>query len=144
MRRQELILDHLQYLGLLMKYFPKQHGIKRSELEILLYLQAIRPTFTTQDFQESRMHYSWNKHQWRYLVKEGWFAIAHKGNKRIGEVYRYSLSHKAKRMLSDLGKTLDGRKDLPLSIRNKVLQDKSYSSRRVARAILLKEKRKKL
>ena len=144
MRHNTLDLDHLKYLGILLKYFPKQYELKRSEFEILLYLQDIRPNFTQEDFRDGKMHYSWNKNQFMNLVRSGWYEVSHKGNRRLGEVYRYSLSSKAKRMLNDFGKTLDGRKDLPLSIRNKVLTDKTYSGRRLARAIILKEKRKKL
>ena len=141
MRRDELNLDHLKYLGLLLKFFPKQYELQRADFELLLYLYDIRPTFTMDDFKEGKMHYSWDKNRFQRLKREGWFDISHQGNRRKGEVYRYALSHKAKRMITDFGKTLDGRKDLPLSLQNKVMKDKSYSGRVLAYAIKLKEKR---
>lgn len=125
-RPKELDLEHLQYIGLGLKWFCTQYEIARADLETLLYLNPIK-FFTVKDFEEGVYHYSWNNDRFYRLKRNDWFKQIYKGNRRKGESDKYVLSSKAERMIRRLGRILDGQEEFPLSTRNKLVGSDKYS-----------------
>ena len=74
------------------------------------------------------------------MVRDGWFKKVYEGNRRLGEHNKYSLSKDAVMMLRRIDRILDGKEDIPMSIRNKAMQGNSYSDKVLKTAILKSRK----
>ena len=132
-------LAYLQNWGLVARWVQKQYGVSRAEIELMLYLHQIK-LFTTQDFKNRDLLYSWNKKRFQKMVRDGWFNKVYEGNRRLGEHNKYTLSRDAVMMLRRIDRILDGKEDMPMSIRNKAMTGKSYSDKVLRTAILKSRK----
>ena len=132
-------LDYLADVGIVFRWAVKQYGLKRADLELLLYLHQFR-FFTTKQFKDGELLYSWDKNRFTRLRRDGYFKKIYEGNKRLGEHDKYSLSNDTVRMLRRIDRILDGREDMPLTIRNKAMSGKRYSDKVLSTAIKNKYK----
>ena len=132
-------LDYLADVGIVFRWAVKQYGLKRADLELLLYLHQFK-FFTTKQFKDGEMLYSWDKNRFTRLRRDGYFKKVYEGNRRLGEHDKYSLSNDTVRMLRRIDRILDDKEDMPLSIRNKVMTGKRYSDKVLSTAIKNKYK----
>ena len=128
-------LDYLADVGIVFRWAIKQYELNRADLELLLYLQQFR-YFTRDDFQHGQHLYSWDKNRHQRLTKDGWIEKSdYIPNKKMGEHAKYFVSAKAQRMLRRIDRILDGKEDMPLSVRNKVMTSKGYANKVLATSI---------
>ena len=115
MRKDELDMGHLQYWGLVSRYFIKTTKLTRADLELLVYLDPIE-YFTIHDFKTGALLYSWDVNRFYRLQREEWITKIHEGRGRTGGHSKYVVSSKGKRLLKRIGRILDGRENLPETI----------------------------
>lgn len=134
-RKKQLDPEHLQYVGLMFKWFMEQYSMKRADIEILMYLKPIR-IFTMKDFKEGQLHYSWDKKRLQRLKREGWIKKTdYKANRKLGEHEKYMLTKEAELMINRFCRILDGSEQFPLSTRNKLKGSDRYSHKVLLTAI---------
>ena len=100
----------------------------------MFYLQPMK-YFTRQQFKDGELLYSWDKRRFSRLMNDGYFEKSYEGNRRLGEHDKYRLTSSALRMLRRIDRILDGREDMPQSVRNKVWNGKKYSDKVLKTAI---------
>lgn len=125
-RFNELDIDHLQYYGLVSRYFIRTTELNRADLELLIYLNPL-PAFTIDDWKNGNILYSWDKARFYRLQKQEWLTKIHEGRGRNGGHSKYVVSSKGKRLVKRIGRILDGREPLPETKLNKSFIDKMYS-----------------
>ena len=120
-------MDHLQYWGLVSRYFIKTTDLNRADLELLVYLDPIK-WFTVDDFNNGKLLYTWDNNRFYRLQRQEWITKIHEGRGRGGGGHnKYVVSSKGKRMLRRIGRILDGREDLPeTTIKKKGFMDNMY------------------
>ena len=127
MRRAELDMNHVQYWGLVTRYFIKTTDLTRADLELLVYLNPIQ-WFTIDDFKTGTLLYTWDKKRFQSLQKREWIKKIHEGRGRTGGHSKYVVGSKGKRLLKRIGRILDGRELLPeQTIKRKSYTDKVYN-----------------
>ena len=104
-------LQIFKYYRLVRKWFCRQYSIKEADLELLIYLDCIG-IFSRQDFINGAYAYSWDKHRWERLVREGWIVVYSKRNRTTVKYSTYKVSTKCKLMINRLYKVLLGEEDL--------------------------------
>ena len=92
--------------------------------------------FTRQQFKDGTLLYSWDKRRFGRLLNDGYIEKSYEGNRRLGEHDKYILSASTVRMLRRIDRILDGREDMPQSVRNKVWHGKKYSDKVLKTAII--------
>ena len=119
-------MDHLQYWGLVSRYFIKTTELSRADLELLVYLDPIK-WFTIDDFNSGKLLYTWDNTRFYRLQRQEWITKIHEGRGRTGGHNKYVVSSKGKRLLRRIGRILDGREDLPeTTIKKKGFMDNMY------------------
>ena len=127
MRRDELNMDHLQYYGLVSRYFIKTTDLSRADLELLIYLNPIQ-WFTIHDFKDGTLLYTWDVNRFYRLQREEWIKCIHNGKGRAGGHSKYVVGQKGKRLLNRMKRILQGDELLPETIiKNKSYTDKVYN-----------------
>ena len=132
-------LFYLSDIGIIMRWFCKQYELKRADLELLLYLHKFK-FFTTKQFKDGELLYSWDKNRFTRLRRDGYFKKIYEGNRRLGEHDKYSLSNDTVRMLRRMDRILDGKEEIPRSWRNKAWNGKRYSDKVLKNSIKNKYK----
>jgi hypothetical protein len=79
--------------------------------------------------------YSWDKHRWERLRREGWINVWRERNRRDAKYAVYTSSFKCKQMIARIYKILAGEEDLPTSERNIFYKNKSYTDKVFNKAI---------
>ena len=100
----------------------------------MFYLQPLK-YFTRQQFKDGELLYSWDKRRFSRLMNDGYFEKSYEGNRRLGEHDKYRLTSSTLRMLRRIDRILDGREEMPQSVRNKVWNGKKYSDKVLKTAI---------
>ena len=67
-------LNILKYYRLTRKWVCKTYGLNDADLELLIYLDC-KGRFTRNEFIEGVYTYSWDKHRWERLKREGWIEV---------------------------------------------------------------------
>ena len=127
-------LEYLANYGLVSRWIIKQYGLKRADLELLFYLHDLK-IFTRGQFEDGEMLYCWDKNRFYDLLKKEFIKVTNEGDKLGGNKKKYSLTASAVRMLRRMDRILDGKEDIPLSIRNKTMSGKRYSDKVLATSI---------
>lgn len=133
--RGELKVDFLKYYRLVSRWACRENDLNIADLELLFYLDPIK-YFTIQDFKDGTFYYSWDKMRFYRLQKEGWITKIHKGNGRLGDHNKYTVSTKGHRLIGRIYKILIGKETLPESTRrSKIMQRKTYVDKVYSQAI---------
>ena len=90
---------------------------------------------TTGQFIQGEYIYSWDKHRWERLRREGWINVWRERNRRDAKYAVYTSSFKCKQMIARIYKILAGEEDLPTSERNTFYKNKSYTDKVFNKAI---------
>jgi hypothetical protein len=134
-------IKFLKYYRLVRKWAAKTNGITESDLELLIYLDALE-RFTINDFKEGTYIYTWDKHRWSRFKKNGWVVVWRSADRKSGKHNIYAVSLKTKMLITRIYKILLGKEDLPTSRVNVFYENKTYTDKVMNKAMddMLKDK----
>lgn len=134
-------LKFLKYYRLVRKWASKTYNLTEGELELLIYLDALE-RFTLRDFKEGSYIYAWDKRRWSKFKDEGWVVVWRSADRKSGKYNIYTVSFKAKTLITRMYKILLGQEDLPTSRVNAFYDNKTYTAKVMNKAMddMLKDK----
>lgn len=124
----------LKYYRVVRKWARRTYDLKEADIELLIYLDSLN-YFTRNQFIQGEYIYSWDKHRWERLRREGWISVWRERNRRDAKYAVYTSSFKCKQMIARIYKILAGEEDLPTSERNTFYKNKSYTDKVFNKAI---------
>lgn len=124
----------LKYYRVVRKWARRTYDLKEADIELLIYLDSLN-YFTRNQFIQGEYIYSWDKHRWERLRREGWINVWRERNRRDAKYAVYTSSFKCKQMIARIYKILAGEEDLPTSERNTFYKNKSYTDKVFNKAI---------
>ena len=127
-------LNLLKYYRLIRRWACKTYNLKDADLELLVYLDC-KVHFTRNEFIEGAYTYSWDKSRWERLRKEGWINVWRQRNRTTIKYTIYTLSHKAKHLITRIYRIMLGEEDIPTSERSIFFQNKTYTDKVFNKAI---------
>ena len=132
--------DHLRNIGLfkyyrlIRKWACKTYNLTDAELELLIHFDCLE-RFARNDYIKGTYIYSWDKHRWERLRKDGWIQIYAKRNHTTIKFNVYKVSTKCKYIISRIYRILLGQEDLPISRRSVFNKNNSYTDKVYNKAI---------
>ena len=134
-------LKILKYYRIVRRWACRQYKIKDADLELLIYLEC-KGLFTREDFISGVYTYSWDKHRWERLRRDGWIDVWKERNRKESKYAVYKTSLKTKIMINRIYKILLGQEDIPVTESNVFYKNKSYSDKVYNKAIddMIKDK----
>lgn len=134
-------LKILKYYRLVRRWACRQNDIKDADLELLIYLDC-KGLFTREDFINGSYSYSWDKHRWERLRREGWIQVWRERNRKESKYAIYKTSMKTKLLINRMYKILLGEEDIPVTESNTFYKNKRYSDKVYNKAIddMIKDK----
>ena len=134
-------LKILKYYRLTRRWACRQYGIKDADLELLIYLDC-KGLFTREDFMNGVYTYTWDKHRWERLRRNGWIDVWRERNRKESKYAIFKTSMKTKLMINRIYKILLGEEDIPVTESNVFYKNKSYSDKVMNKAIddMIKDK----
>ena len=131
----------LKYYRIVRRWACRQYKIKDADLELLIYLDC-KGLFTREDFISGVYTYSWDKHRWERLRRDGWIDVWKERNRKESKYAVYKTSLKTKIMINRIYKILLGQEDIPVTESNVFYKNKSYSDKVYNKAIddMIKDK----
>jgi len=124
----------LKYYRLIRKWVCKTYNIKEADLELLIYLESLN-RFNRKDFIDGVYLFSWDKHRWERLRREGWIEVWRERNRLDSKYAIYKVSFKFSNIISRIYRIMAGQEDLPVSERNIFYKNKSYTDKVFNKAI---------
>ena len=116
----------LKYYRLVRKWACKTYNLKDADLELLIHFDCLG-TFTRNDYIKGTYIYSWDKHRWERLRRDGWIEVYTKRNHTTIKFNVYKVSTKCKYIISRIYRILLGQEDLPMSRRSVFNKNNSYT-----------------
>ncbi|MGY8865956.1 MAG: hypothetical protein ACKVJK_10025 [Methylophagaceae bacterium] len=134
-------LNILKYYRLTRKWVCKTYGLTDADLELLIYLDC-KGRFTRNEFIEGVYTYSWEKHRWERLKREGWIEVWRHRNRTTIKYSIFKTSFKCSQIISRIYRILLGEEDPPFTERNIFHKNKSYTDKVMTKAIddMIKDK----
>ena len=118
----------LKYYRLVRKWACKTYNLKDADLELLIHFDCLG-TFTRNDYIKGTYIYSWDKHRWERLRRDGWIEVYTKRNHTTIKFNVYKVSTKCKYIISRIYRILLGQEDLPMSSRSVFNKNNSYTDK---------------
>ena len=134
-------LNILKYYRLTRKWVCKTYGLTDADLELLIYLDC-KGRFTRNEFIEGVYTYSWDKHRWERLKREGWIEVWRHRNRTTIKYSVFKTSFKCSQIISRIYRILLGEEDPPFTERNVFHKNKSYTDKVMTKALddMIKDK----
>ena len=134
-------MNILKYYRLTRKWVCKTYGLTDADLELLIYLDC-KGRFTRNEFIEGVYTYSWDKHRWERLKREGWIEVWRHRNRTTIKYSVFKTSFKCSQIISRIYRILLGEEDPPFTERNIFHKNKSYTDKVMTKAIddMIKDK----
>jgi len=134
-------LNILKYYRLTRKWVCKTYGLTDADLELLIYLDC-KGRFTRNEFIEGVYTYSWDKHRWERLKREGWIEVWRHRNRTTIKYSIFKTSFKCSQVISRIYRILLGEEDPPFTERNIFYKNKSYTDKVMNKALddMIKDK----
>ena len=134
-------LKILKYYRLVRRWACKLYKLKDADLELLIYLDC-KGLFTREDFINGVYTYTWDKHRWERLRRDGWVDVWKERNRKDSKYAVYKTSLKTKLMINRMYKIMLGQEDIPVTESNVFYKNKSYSDKVMNKAIddMIKDK----
>ena len=131
----------LKYYRLIRKWVCKTYNIKEADLELLIYLESLN-RFNRKDFMDGVYLFSWDKHRWERLRREGWIEVWRERNRIDSKYAIYKVSFKFSNIISRIYRIMAGEEDLPVSEKNVFYKNKTYTDKVFNKAIndMIKDK----
>lgn len=117
-----------KYYRLVRKWACKTYNLKDADLELLIHFDCLG-TFTRNDYIKGTYIYSWDKHRWERLRRDGWIEVYTKRNHTTIKFNVYKVSTKCKYIISRIYRILLGQEDLPMSRRSVFNKNNSYTDK---------------
>ena len=127
-------LNLLKYYRLTRKWVCKTYGLTDADLELLIYLDC-KGRFTRNEFIEGVYTYSWDKHRWERLKREGWIEVWRHRNRTTIKYSIFKTSFKYSQVISRIYRILLGEEDPPFTERNIFYKNKSYTDKVMNKAL---------
>ena len=127
-------LNILKYYRLTRKWVCKTYGLNDADLELLIYLDC-KGRFTRNEFIEGVYPYSWDKHRWERLKREGWIEVWRHRNRTTIKYSIFKTSFKCSQVISRIYRILLGEEDPPFTERNIFYKNKSYTDKVMNKAL---------
>jgi hypothetical protein len=127
-------LNILKYYRLTRKWVCKTYGLTDADLELLIYLDC-KGRFTRNEFIEGVYTYSWDKHRWERLKREGWIEVWRHRNRTTIKYSIFKTSFKCSQVISRIYRILLGEEDPPFTERNIFYKNKSYTDKVMNKAL---------
>jgi hypothetical protein len=124
----------LKYYRIIRRWACKQNKLKDADLELLIYLDC-KGLFTREDFINGVYTYTWDKHRWERLRRDGWIDVWKERNRRDSKYAVYKTSLKTKILINRMYKLMLGQEDIPVTESNVYYKNKSYSDKVMNKAI---------
>ena len=126
--------DYLKYWRVIRQYIKVKYGLAQSDLDLILFLNS-EGYFNKDKFEEFDRILSWEVQRFDRLLRDGWIEVFRKRQGRIKGLY--TLSYKAKRVVTSIYKKLNG-EEMPTSPSQNpmFLKNVSYTDRRYREAII--------
>ena len=134
-------LNILKYYRLTRKWVCKTYGLNDADLELLIYLDC-KGRFTRNEFINGTYTYTWDKHRWERLKREGWIEVWRHRNRTTIKYSVFKTSFKCSQIISRIYRILLGEEDPPLTERNIFNKNKSYTDKVMIKALddMIKDK----
>ena len=134
-------LNILKYYRLTRKWVCKTYGLNDADLELLIYLDC-KGRFTRNEFIEGVYTYSWDKHRWERLKREGRIEVWRHRNRTTIKYSIFKTSFKCSQVISRIYRILLGEEDPPFTERNIFNKNKSYTDKVMIKALddMIKDK----
>lgn len=134
-------LNIFKHYRIVRRWITKQYGIKEADLELLVYLDCLG-LFKREDFINGVYSYTWDKHRWERLRKNGWIDVWKERNRLESKYAVYKVSMRTKLMINRMYKILLGQEDIPVTESSIYYKNKSYSDKVMNKAIddMIKDK----
>ena len=134
-------LNLLKYYRLTRKWVCKTYGLNDADLELLIYLDC-KGRFTRNEFINGTYTYTWDKHRWERLKKEGWIEVWRHRNRTTIKYSIFKTSFKCSQVISRIYRILLGEEDPPFTERNIFNKNKSYTDKVMIKALddMIKDK----
>lgn len=126
--------DYLKYWRVIRQYIKVKYKLTQSDLDVLLFLNS-EGYFNKDKFSEFDNVLSWDVGRFDKLLRDGWIEVFRKRHGKTKGLY--TLSYKAKRVVTSIYKKLSG-EEIPTSpSQNPIfLKNVSYSDKRYRNAII--------
>lgn len=134
-------LNILKYYRIVRRWACKQNNLKDADLELLIYLDC-KGLFKREDFINGVYTYTWDKHRWERLRRDGWIDVWRERNRTDSKFAIYKVSMKTKHLVNRIYKILLGQEDIPITNANVFYKNKSYTDKVFNKAIddMIKDK----
>ena len=134
-------LNILKYYRLTRKWVCKTYGLNDADLELLIYLDC-KGRFTRNEFINGTYTYTWDKHRWERLKREGWIEVWRHRNRTTIKYSIFKTSFKCSQVISRIYRILLGEEDPPFTERNIFNKNKSYTDKVMIKALddMIKDK----
>ena len=134
-------LKILKYYRVIRRWACKQYGLKDADLELLIYLDC-KGLFKRDDFINGMFTYTWDKHRWERLRREGWVDVWKERNRKDSKYAMYKTSMKTKLMINRIYKIMLGQEDIPITRANVFYNNDTYTAKVMNKAIddMIKDK----
>jgi hypothetical protein len=111
--------DFMKYWRVVRYWVLRKYEVTTADLEIMLFLYS-EHLFTKTKFEEFNELMSWDKNRFYDMIKAGWI---HQWRKKKGkEAALYELTYKAKRMIDNVYKKLNGQEFSETYVNNPVFK----------------------
>jgi len=127
-------MHFLKYYRLVRKWACKQNKIKDADLELIIYLESVGQ-FTRNDFTDGTFVYTWDKHRWERLRRDGWIDVWRNRNNTTQKYTIYQVSRKAKYLITRIYKILAGEENIPVLESSVFYKNRSYTDKVYNKAI---------
>ena len=134
-------LKILKYYRVIRRWACKQYGLKDADLELLIYLDC-KGLFKRDDFINGMFTYTWDKHRWERLRRDGWVDVWKERNRKDSKYAMYKTSMKTKLMVNRIYKIMLGQEDIPITRANVFYNNDTYTAKVMNKAIddMIKDK----
>ena len=134
-------LKILKYYRIIRRWACKQYGLKDADLELLIYLDC-KGLFKRDDFINGMLTYTWDKHRWERLRRDGWVDVWKERNRKDSKYAMYKTSMKTKLMVNRIYKIMLGQEDIPITRANVFYNNDTYTAKVMNKAIddMIKDK----
>lgn len=116
--------DYLKHWRIVKHYIKVRYGISQQDLEMLLYLYS-ETYFSRQQFADFARCLSWDKNRLKRLIDQGWIEIFRPYRNFKKAIY--TLSYKAKRLITEIYRKLEGEEPLPETVDINPLKKKNLT-----------------
>ena len=134
-------INLLKYYRLVRKWACKSNGLKDADLELLIFLDC-QGHFTIQEFKQGSYIYSWDKHRWERLRRDGWIDVWRHRNRTSIKYSIFKTSMRTQLLIKRIYRILLGEEDIPTTGANVFYNNKTYTDKVFNKAIddMIKDK----